>query len=189
MKNRSAHLFSALLVSAFIFLAYASAPDPSKFRKRKKKQETEESILSNPNLSQKEKDALLKKRNKRIEKERETNTISSIQLAEDYEANEVSADSKYKNKILYVEGYIDDIGKDLFDNIYVSLEGPSDIFGSVRCDIDDEVAVGNLKKGQWLVVRGRCGGTMLGVDMEDCEIIEVRDYSPEDEEEMLEEIE
>jgi hypothetical protein len=132
---------------------------------------------------------LIAKRNKKMDQERETNTISSIQLSQDYEANEVSADTKYKNKILYVEGYIDDIGKDIFDNIYISLEGAEDLFSSVSCDIDDEKVVGNLKKGQWVVVRGRCDGTLLGVNMDDCEVVEVREMSPEDEEELLEEFE
>lgn len=138
--------------------------------------------MSNPNLTEKQKTDLIEKRNKKMDEERKTKTVSSIELVDAYESNEVSADMKYKNKVFYVEGYIDDIGKDLFNDIYVSLEGSEEIFRSVSCTINDVKVVASLKKGQWLAIRGRCDGLMLDVQMEDCEIVEIRDLSPEDEE-------
>lgn len=173
MKNRSTHLFSLLMVSVFIFLAYASAPDPSAFRKRRKKKvETEESILSNPNLSDEEKEAMINKRNLAFEKDRETNTITAIELAEAYEDNEVRADVKYKNKIFFVDGVIEDVAKDLLNRTYVSLEGV-DLFTSVTCYFSNSSDVLDLGKGMRVVIRGRCDGAMLGVDMEHCELIEI----------------
>ncbi len=181
MKNTFVQSISALIILVFVFLAIGSSPDPS--RRRKKKPQTEESISSNPNLTETEKADLISARKKKMDEERKTKTVSSLELIEAYEANEVSADDKYKNKVFYVEGYIDDIGKDLFDKIYVSLEGSDEIFRSVSCSIDDAKVVATLKKGQWLAIRGRCDGLMLDVQMEDCEIIEIRDESPEEEEE------
>jgi hypothetical protein len=173
MKNRSTHLFSILMVSVFIFLAYASAPDPSAFRKRRKKKvETEESILSNPNLSEEEKEARINKRNAAFEKDRETNTVTAVELAEEYEDNEVRADVNYKNKIFFVDGIIEEIGKDLLNRTYVSLEGV-DLFSSVTCYFSSSQDVLDLSKGMNIVIRGRCDGAMLGVDMEHCELIEI----------------
>ena len=128
--------------------------------------------MNNPNLSDKEKEAIIAKRNAKFDKERKTNTVLATTLAKDYEDNEVSADAKYKNKVFFVDGVIEDITKDLFDKIYVSLEG-YDMFGSVSCYINDAEKVMTLSKGMRIVVRGRCDGTMLGVDMQDCEIIEI----------------
>jgi len=44
--------------------------------------------------------------------------ITSQQLYNAYEANEVAADQKYKGKILLVSGEIEDIAKDITDTIY-----------------------------------------------------------------------
>ncbi|PHR20652.1 MAG: hypothetical protein COA38_19365 [Fluviicola sp.] len=172
MKYRFTHLFSLTLLSAFVILAYASSPSPSDFGKRKNKGITEKSIMNDPNLSDKEKEEIITKRRAKFDKERENNTIQALVLAEEYENNEVSADVKYKNKILFVDGVIEDISKDLFDKIFITLEG-YELFGSVTCYVNDPEKVMTLSKGMRIVVRGRCDGTLLGVNMNDCEIIEV----------------
>lgn len=171
MKSKLTHLFSFLLLSTFILIAYASTPSRSRVD-RKKEALTEESIMNNPNLSAKEKEALLAKRKAKLDKERKNNTVLATVLAEEYENNEVSADSKYKNKVFFVDGVVEDISKDLFDKVTVSLVG-YELFGSVTCYVDDAQKVMSLTKGMRIVVRGRCDGTMLGVNMKDCEIIEV----------------
>ena len=128
--------------------------------------------MNDPNLTDKEKEEIITKRRAKFDKERENNTIQALVLAEEYENNEVSADAKYKNKILFVDGVIEDISKDLFDKIFITLEG-YELFGSVTCYVNDPEKVMTLSKGMRIVVRGRCDGTLLGVNMNDCEIIEV----------------
>lgn len=172
MKSKLTHLFSFMLLSAFILIAYASTP-PSRSRvNQKNKPATEESIMNDPNLSAKEKEALLAKRKAKFDKDRVKNTILATDLAEEYENNEVSADAKYKNKIFFVDGVVEDISKSIFDKVTVTLVG-YDMFGSVTCYVNDAKKVMTLSKGMRIVVRGRCDGTMIGVNMEDCEIIEV----------------
>ncbi len=187
MKNKFLNIFSLTLLGAFMFLAYASAPDPSDFRpRRKKKVVTEQTILNDPNLSDEEKAKMIADRKVKMDLERETKTVLATDLAEEYDNNEVSADTKYKNKIFYVDGVISDISKDLLNNINFSLVG-YDIFGSVTCYIDDEEAVSKLSKGMRIVIRGRCDGTLLGVNMEDCEIVEIIESEDTEEEEDEEE--
>lgn len=38
-----------------------------------------------------------------------------------YENNEVGADNQYKGKLIEVTGIVDNIKKDIFDNLYVTL--------------------------------------------------------------------
>ncbi|MDG1333354.1 MAG: hypothetical protein P8P74_13545 [Crocinitomicaceae bacterium] len=178
MKSRFSHLLSLLLLSGFIVVAYASGSRDNSRMNRRNRVPTEKSIQDNTNLSDKEKEEMLAKHKAKIAKDRETNTVLATVLAEEYESNEVSADAKYKNRVFFVDGVIEDISKDLLDKIYISLEG-YDIFGSVTCYVDDEDAVMDLGKGDRVVIRGRCDGTLLGVNMEDCEIIEVMDNDDE----------
>ncbi len=177
-------MLSFVLLLAFVLIGYASIPPRgSKFdRSRDKDPLTEEDIMNNPNLTESEKEFLLAKRNSKIEKDRKNNTVLATVLATDYEDNEVSADRKYKGKVFFVEGVIEDIGKNLFDEATVTLVGYGD-WGSVTCCVDNEESVMSLSKGMRVVVRGRCEGSLLGVGMDNCEIIEVLETEPETEEE------
>lgn len=93
--------------------------------------------------------------------------ITAMQLSKDYIANEVSADQKYKDKVLSVTGTVTDIAKDMTDGIYVVLAGPEDDIVSVQCsfadDHTDETAA--LKKGQKITIKGLCDGKMMNVHL------------------------
>jgi len=95
--------------------------------------------------------------------------VSSRQLFYDYESNEVAADQKYKEKILVVTGKIASIGKDITDNIYITL-ATDDIFGEVQClfaDTHSDV-LAKLSKGQKVTIKGKCDGKMMNVFLRGC---------------------
>ena len=103
--------------------------------------------------------------------------ITAKQLVKEYADNEVSADNKYKGKVLLVNGTIDDIGKDLVDDIYVamgesSFTGFEDGFG-VQCFFSDKYKeeVGNLKKGDSIKIKGKCDGVLGYVHLMGCQIV------------------
>ena len=103
--------------------------------------------------------------------------ITAKQLVKEYADNEVSADNKYKGKVLLVTGTIDDIGKDLVDDIYVamgesSFTGFEDGFG-VQCFFSDKhkKEVGNLKKGDSIKIKGKCDGVLGYVHLMGCQIV------------------
>ena len=99
--------------------------------------------------------------------------VTAPVLVADYEANEVAADQKYKDRTLQVTGVINAIGKDLLSDMYVVLDGGQE-FGlwHVQCMFPDseEQYLAHLQKGQSLTVTGRCEGKLGGVLLRECEI-------------------
>lgn len=55
------------------------------------------------------------------EKKIESVVISPVNLLNAYDENEVKADSTYKGKLLEVTGSVNDIGKDILDNPYITF--------------------------------------------------------------------
>ena len=51
--------------------------------------------------------------------------VPNTQLWNEYEANEVAADEKYKGKRLLVAGVVDSIDKDVFNNVVLHLRSPN----------------------------------------------------------------
>ena len=97
--------------------------------------------------------------------------ISAKKLYSEYDANGVAADLKYKDKILAVTGTVDDIDKDIMDDIYVTLEG-DEFIGSIQCFFADSHTgeAANLRKGQTITVKGRCDGQFMNVLLKGCVI-------------------
>ena len=85
--------------------------------------------------------------------------ITALDLYNAYDSNEVAADQKYRDKQLEVTGKVKDIGKDIFDKIYVTLDVGAGL-GSVYISFEkgQEEQIAELSKGQNLTVVGKCGG-------------------------------
>ena len=95
--------------------------------------------------------------------------ITAAQLYQEYQANEIAADEKYKDQIIQVSGRIRDIGNDLMDNPYITLVGDP-YFGDVQCYFSEKSIVASLSKGQQITVMGICDGLMMNVLLNDCVI-------------------
>lgn len=95
--------------------------------------------------------------------------VSSKEVADAYEQNEVKADSSYKGKKLFVSATIDGIQSGLADEPFLTLKGSSNMFLSPQAhfkDAKEQVGkIGELRKGDqvFLVCRGggEIGGTAL----------------------------
>ena len=97
--------------------------------------------------------------------------VTAAQLCEDYKANEIAADEKYKGKILQVTGKVDSIAKDILDSIYVTLKsGKRFDLMSVQAFFPDSVTAqaAALSKGQKVTVKGRCEGKLMNIIIKDC---------------------
>jgi hypothetical protein len=109
--------------------------------------------------------------------------VTAKDLIAHYKANEVSADSSYKNRSLVVTGLVDTIGKDLLDTPYVTLNSGETIsFPSVQCmgsRNSNEFAA--LRKGQQVKVVGVCTGKFGNILLSPCSIASneiTSDYPP-----------
>ena len=93
-------------------------------------------------------------------------------LADEFENNSLAAESKYEGKLIYVEGPVNSIDKDILDNPYVSISGQYD-FAMIQCFLaEGEVSsASSLSKGQKVVVAGVVGETTLGVSLDGCKVI------------------
>lgn len=101
--------------------------------------------------------------------------MSASDLMAAYKNNEVSADLKYKGKLIQVTGKVGDIKKDLFDNIYVTI-GTGAMFEIPEVqaffDQSDVMKAASLSKGQKVTVVGRCDGLMMNVMLKDSKFVE-----------------
>jgi hypothetical protein len=98
-------------------------------------------------------------------------SVTADQLAGDYEANEVAADEKYKQKIVEVSGNVDSIGKDITDTIYVTLQ-TSEEYAVVKPQLffsdEHKQEAAALQRGQPLTVKCRCDGKFMNVILKAC---------------------
>ena len=93
--------------------------------------------------------------------------VSARKLYEEYNANEIAADEKYKGKIIQVTGIIRDIGNDIMDNAYITLIGDQ-YFGDIQCYFREKSIVAGLSKGKRISVMGSCSGLMMNVHLNNC---------------------
>jgi len=103
----------------------------------------------------------------------EVPTVTAVKLVADYDANQLSADKKYKDKVYKITGTIDDFGSELLGNPYVSLVGDG-YFNTVRCGFGDDQAdaISKLSKGQQVTFQGTIYGDLIGsVSVNDCSIV------------------
>lgn len=91
--------------------------------------------------------------------------ISAIQLATEYETNEPVANSKYLDKILQVNGEINEISKNQKGETVIVLKGTD--MGTIRCTLEGVVAP-EIKTGSSTVVKGICTGYLTDVVIVRC---------------------
>jgi len=89
--------------------------------------------------------------------------VSALTLWNAYQANEVSADQAYKGQTLIVTGRVSSIGKDMFNDVFLSLRSPNEFMG-VRANIADseERRAAALSKGAGVILRCEGAGMIIG---------------------------
>lgn len=104
--------------------------------------------------------------------------VTATKLFADYDANEVSADDKYRGKAVMVTGIVRRISKNLDDDAVVELATPSE-YNSVDATLADAKQGAALKKGQKVVARCRgVGKATLSVVVDKCSIEHVYEWVP-----------
>jgi len=102
--------------------------------------------------------------------EEEAIPVTAVELFSAYKENTIAADSQYKDKLVEVSGAVDNIGKDILDAPYVSMNCGGQCFGSVQCMLkagEDTKAL-SLKQGDAVTFRGRVDGYLMNVLIREC---------------------
>lgn len=97
-------------------------------------------------------------------------SVSSQQLFNAYQANEIAADEQFKGKPLLVTGTVDSIDKGPFGGFYLRL-ATSNPFMSTMCDMEnsEKQDLMNLSKGERTRVLCKGGGMTMGSpSLRDC---------------------
>ena len=93
-------------------------------------------------------------------------SISAAELFADYEANELAADQRYKDKVFTVTGTVEDIGEDITGTPYLTLKA-SPLF-SVQCMFSNSYRsqLARVSKGSSVSLtckgKGKMGNVLLG---------------------------
>lgn len=95
------------------------------------------------------------------------------QLTDDYEANALAAENKYKGKKFEVTGTVDNIDKDILGDVYVKLtDGSPYALKGVQAYFKDKKEIeklSSLKKGDKIIIVGEAGSfTLLSLAMNNC---------------------
>lgn len=99
--------------------------------------------------------------------------VTAQQLVADYQANEISADAKYKDKRVGVAGRIGSISKDVMGSPFITIGGGGEMeVVQAQCAFADEAMgeLATLTKGQAIGVVCTCDGLLMNVQLKDCVI-------------------
>jgi hypothetical protein len=82
----------------------------------------------------------------------------------------VSADDKYKDKVVSISGVASDMGTELMGHPYVMLDSSDLMSPQIQCVFNDgqKDAVAGLNKGDTVTIVGKMNGMLGYVDMDDC---------------------
>ena len=101
--------------------------------------------------------------------------VKAADLISAYDENEVSADSKYKDKTLTITGSVSSIGVDVADRAYIMLNDENDEYAilGVQCYFEDDQkdSLAELKEGDTVTVTGTCEGKVVSVSVKKCQIV------------------
>lgn len=92
----------------------------------------------------------------------------------DFNANEVAAENKYKDKIISIKGKINIIKTDMAGNPMISFSIDNYGLKTIQCffSSDEKGSIGSLSKGQRIIVSGTVNGMIMGsVFIRECRLL------------------
>lgn len=104
--------------------------------------------------------------------------VSSAQLGKDYDANEVSADDRYRGRTLRVTGIVYAVRKDFRDRPILEL-ATSNQFVHVHAHFDSPASLAKLLRGDKAVVLCVGAAALMGPVLEGCVIERLFRRAPE----------
>ncbi len=109
------------------------------------------------------------------EVKQEPTIIEASALVSEFDKNKLSANEKYKDKLVQTTGYIKNISNDVTGSYYLSLNPNNDqyYFGTtITCYFAEKDELTSLSNGESVTVQGTMQEMTLGiVAMKDCKVI------------------
>jgi hypothetical protein len=100
--------------------------------------------------------------------------VSSLTLAQQFDANTVTALTRYTGRIVQTSGIATNVSRDLMGRYYVAFKPSDDSysgFTSMQCYVSGPDAVTSVVNGQPVTVRGRIDDqTMSIISIKDCSV-------------------
>jgi hypothetical protein len=119
-----------------------------------------------------------KNENKTDNSTEETKTATKVETASfigEFDKNQLSAEEKYKNKLVEFTAVIDNISEDITSTAYLSLKPTNDQYyvgTSVSCYFKSKSDLTSLSNGQSVKLQGTVKSQSLGIiQIEDCKVI------------------
>ncbi len=97
-------------------------------------------------------------------------TVSASSLFSEFENDEKAGNAKYIDKVLIVEGTVEDVTTDEKGATVILLLG-NDMGGGVLCTLDAEKNDSKPSLGDQVKIKGRCTGMLIDVVLNKCTII------------------
>ncbi|MBK6941566.1 MAG: hypothetical protein IPH13_15420 [Planctomycetes bacterium] len=128
-------------------------------REELKRQREHEAWMSDPKNA-----ATIRSWEREAELEARGMPVGPAEVVAAYESNEIAADRRFKGKRLRLTGVVADIGRDILDTAYITIESGNRV-RKVQVFFGDEFEsdIAKLRRGMTVTVVGRCNGLMLHV--------------------------
>lgn len=97
-------------------------------------------------------------------------SLSATQLFDDYSQNEATANQKYLDKIIEIDGRVSKVEKDEKGDTQLYLESNDPMFGII-CNMVPGFQSTDINRGDPLVIRGICSGYLMDVALNRCVLI------------------
>jgi hypothetical protein len=113
---------------------------------------------------------LLKKEHKDLQNVNPDYVITAVDLQKAFEDNEVSATTRYVNRVIEVTGVIESVKTVEENALNISLKTGSDL-SLVICTFPSANNSANLIPGNQVTIRGECSGYLMDVLLNNCVLI------------------
>jgi hypothetical protein len=100
--------------------------------------------------------------------------VSSVTLAQQFDANKVTALGYYKDRIVQTSGTATNVSQDILGSYYVAFDPGGGYSGltHMQCFVSGPEAVTSVVNGQPVTVRGRIDDQTLGdILIKDCSVV------------------
>lgn len=101
-------------------------------------------------------------------------TVTATGLAQAYANDATAADRRYKDKVIYLTGQVENVESDLMDSYLVSLRTGVNWGDLVSCKFPktQEEHLTRLTKGSYVRIKGRCAGKAPVLTVADCVLVD-----------------